>query len=212
MWLLFSEFINEQFKLNLSSFALQLTAILAPLIVLEINFVNLLTTVGKTKAANLILMFVEAFIALFSLMFFYFDLSDVDYLCYLLVASHLIVVFLSSLYIKSLGFLIRPQYAAIIFKENYKFGIKSQLGNAFQVLNYRLDHLILGAFLGPKLLGIYVVATKAAEFFRFFSLSIVFVVEPIIASAVYSDAVKLVKKYYLPISFINFGFHPQQKK
>jgi O-antigen/teichoic acid export membrane protein len=51
-------------------------------------------------------------------------------------------------------------------RELSSFGARGQLGNLLWLMNLRLDFLILGAIAGPATLGVYAVASKAAELMR----------------------------------------------
>lgn len=206
IWMALAQVINSSFNLNLSNLALYLSALLAPLLVLEIHIINFFRSIGKIHQANLMLALVELLIVIFLSTLYFFGLNNLDYLSYILLVTHIIVVIFMFITLYSYGYLNKPRYNQLIFKESFKFGVKSQVGNAFQVLNYRLDHLIIGLIVGPSALAIYVVATKAAEFFRFFSLSVMFVVEPIIAKADPAVAEDTVKKYYIPVFLINLFF------
>lgn len=49
------------------------------------------------------------------------------------------------------------------FKQSLKFGLKGQIGNIFQFLNYRLDIFVLTYYWGPEKVGIYSIAVLLAE-------------------------------------------------
>lgn len=46
------------------------------------------------------------------------------------------------------------------------YGARAQFGNLLELINLRLDVLMLGALAGPATLGVYAVASKAAELMR----------------------------------------------
>jgi len=50
-----------------------------------------------------------------------------------------------------------------VLKQSFFFGIRSYPGDLAQFLNYRLDQLIVGLYLSPRDLGIYVTAVVLAE-------------------------------------------------
>ena len=51
-------------------------------------------------------------------------------------------------------------------RELASFGARSQLGNLLWLMNSRLNLIILGAMAGPTVVGVYAVASKAAELMR----------------------------------------------
>jgi O-antigen/teichoic acid export membrane protein len=58
------------------------------------------------------------------------------------------------------------------------FGARGQIGNLISLLNYRLDFVILGALSGPRVLGMYAVASKLAELLRVPSQALYWVLYP----------------------------------
>jgi O-antigen/teichoic acid export membrane protein len=50
-----------------------------------------------------------------------------------------------------------------LLRRNLTFGLRLHLGNLAQFLNYRLDILLVGFFLGPTEVGLYATATALAE-------------------------------------------------
>src|SRR6478736_4146851 len=61
------------------------------------------------------------------------------------------------------------------------FGLLGQVGGLVNLLNLRLDFLVLGAIAGPAPLGVYAVASKFAELVRLPSLAVTWVSYPRIA-------------------------------
>lgn len=56
----------------------------------------------------------------------------------------------------------RPRWSLRHFKQLWSFSIWLTLGQTVNTLNWRLDHLIVGTFLGPTALGTYVVGDNLA--------------------------------------------------
>jgi O-antigen/teichoic acid export membrane protein len=88
----------------------------------------------------------------------------------------------------AVGFLMRqgirpfPRLHRAIAIESIKLGIKGHIGRIANLLNWRLDLMIL-SFLAPvDVVGYYAVASKVAELFRPLSASLTFVLRPLIAS------------------------------
>jgi O-antigen/teichoic acid export membrane protein len=62
------------------------------------------------------------------------------------------------------------------------FGARSQVGGILNLLNLRLDVVVLGALTGPAQVGVYVVASKYAELLRLPGLALTWVTYPRFAS------------------------------
>ena len=58
------------------------------------------------------------------------------------------------------------------------YGLRGQLGGVMSQLNLRLDFIILGAFAGPAVLGVYAVASKFAELVRILGMALSYVFYP----------------------------------
>lgn len=58
------------------------------------------------------------------------------------------------------------------------FGARGQLGNLLWLVNLRLDFVVLGAIAGPAVLGVYAVASKAAELMRLPATAVNYVLYP----------------------------------
>jgi Polysaccharide biosynthesis C-terminal domain len=62
-----------------------------------------------------------------------------------------------------------------------RFGLRSQVGGIVNLLNLRLDVVVLGAFAGAAPVGVYVVASKYAELLRLPALALTWVAYPRVA-------------------------------
>jgi O-antigen/teichoic acid export membrane protein len=62
-----------------------------------------------------------------------------------------------------------------------RFGLRSQVGGLVNLLNLRLDVVVLGAFAGAAPVGVYVVASKYAELLRLPALALTWVAYPSVA-------------------------------
>jgi O-antigen/teichoic acid export membrane protein len=68
------------------------------------------------------------------------------------------------------------------------FGLKGHVGRMANVLNWRLDTVILSALTNTEIVGYYAVANQVAELFRPLSQSITFVLRPLIAGLSSAEA------------------------
>lgn len=77
-------------------------------------------------------------------------------------------------------------------KDNLGYGLKSYLAGSTEILNYRIDFILIYTFLGASFLGIYTVAVAVSEIIWFASRSIAFPLFPGISSSVDKDSEKMV--------------------
>jgi len=122
-----------------------------------------------------------------------------------LLLAHLVVLVFGGLQLTSNALSLRPDLNRSLLKEGLSFGIRSQIGNTLNMLNYRLDHLILGALTNLHTVGVYVVASKAAEFFRVVTIALTFVLEPQMAQSSLGDAIRRAKRLLLPTFLLNLA-------
>jgi O-antigen/teichoic acid export membrane protein len=88
----------------------------------------------------------------------------------------------------AIGFLLHrgirpfPRLHRVIAREAIALGIKGHVGRIANLLNWRLDMMILSFLANVEVVGYYAVASKVAELFRPLSASLTFVLRPLIAS------------------------------
>jgi len=203
LWFFISPYVIEHFSMPVSKEIIIFLAGVAPLMVFQLHFVNYLRAISSIYKANINLISVEFCIAVFFCCVWFLEINDNALLVYGILIPYLLINFFMLIYFIKSKYIVLTGFDLKILKLSFNFGVKSQLANAFQILNYRLDQVIVASIVGPGMLGVYVVATKAAELFRFFSLSIVFVLEPLISKKTSKESYLLVKKYYVPILLLN---------
>jgi O-antigen/teichoic acid export membrane protein len=81
-----------------------------------------------------------------------------------------------------------PRWHHAIAVESVVFGLKGHVGRIANMLNWRLDVMLLSMLASVDVVGQYSVATKLAEAFRPLSQSLTFVLRPLIASLPVSEA------------------------
>jgi O-antigen/teichoic acid export membrane protein len=74
------------------------------------------------------------------------------------------------------------------------FGLLGQVGGLVNLLNLRLDFLVLGSIAGPAQLGVYAVASKFAELVKLPALAVTWVSYPRIASLGPEESAKVVRR------------------
>jgi O-antigen/teichoic acid export membrane protein len=72
------------------------------------------------------------------------------------------------------------------------YGIRGQVGGMLSLVNLRLDVAILGALVGPGVLGVYAVASKYAELLRLPGLAITYVLYPRLTARSRKEAARAV--------------------
>jgi O-antigen/teichoic acid export membrane protein len=187
-----------------------LVGLAAPFYALHLHIVHFLRSVKKVGLANLA--FVSTELALFVLTAVFAAKTSLtnETVVIAVVIAWISVSAAYLLVLSQSGYSIRPKVNRQLIVRNLRYGIKTQASGVFQFLNYRIDQLIIGAFLGATDLGLYSVASKSAELFRFFSRSVSFTVEPILAGHQYENAHIFVRKnrwkiFSANLMFMTFG-------
>jgi O-antigen/teichoic acid export membrane protein len=75
-----------------------------------------------------------------------------------------------------------PRLHWAIVVEAIRFGLKGHVGRLANVLNWRLDAVILSALASVEVVGCYAVASQAAELFRPLSQAVTYVLRPLMSS------------------------------
>lgn len=81
-----------------------------------------------------------------------------------------------------------PRFHLDLAREAMGFGIRGHIGRMANMLNWRLDVMILATMASVEVVGCYSVASKVAELFRPLSASLTFVLRPLIASLSVAEA------------------------
>lgn len=178
-----------------------LVGLLAPAQVILLHATNLQRAVGKFKGANLVFVALELAVLAVLVPSLVRGGITIASIIHGVVVAHAAVATSVLVYLSLVGYKFKPKFDRDVLFSSLSYGVRAQVGNAFQVLNYRIDQLIIGGLLGAEALGPYVVAAKSAELFRFFGSSIVFVMEPVLASASVEQAADLVKKHSRRVLF-----------
>ncbi|HXG41687.1 MAG TPA: oligosaccharide flippase family protein [Dehalococcoidia bacterium] len=66
----------------------------------------------------------------------------------------------------------------VALRDQVRYGVQGQLGNLAQLLNYRLDHYLVGAFAGRAAVGHYAVAVGLAESLWWLASAVSYVLLP----------------------------------
>lgn len=204
LWLIISDFLLNLFSLNISFDGIAVLAIIAPCILFQSHLINILRATGAIFRANMISVLVELVI-LFSLFINVLYEGEINSLQYVLVFSYCLTsIFYFVFYTRKI-ISLRFSISKTIINAAFGFGIRSLLANSFQILNYRLDQLIVSFFVGPSTLGAYVIAIKCAEAFKILTLTVVFVFEPGLSKLGIKEAYLFVKSKIIKLMSVNIA-------
>lgn len=203
VWAVAADFLNDRFLGGLSAGALFWAGAIAPLSVLQEQVDELLRANQRYRFANLTRLVAELG-TLVALLFLYLtnDLTLAG-LVVCVLFGRLAALAVGTARIMTLGLRLRPKFDAAILRESLRFGVRAQIGDAINILNYRLDHLILAALTNTNVVGVYVVGSKCAEIFRFLPGAVRFVLEPKIAQISREDAIAAVWRTFWPVLTMN---------
>lgn len=167
--------INILFK-GLDNNTLIIVLITIPITNLKSAFINLLLgmqEIGKYNKLNII----DRFLTFLLLVVFIFTTKSV----YWVIVSNMLASLMTLIIVSSILFIKYKNKIAFsmnLFRDMMKYGIKAQIGNAIQILNYRLDVFVIQYFLTISDVGIYSNAVVLAETMLKVSTSIATVVFP----------------------------------
>ncbi len=88
-----------------------------------------------------------------------------------------------------LGTVLRPKWR--VLREQISFGLQGQLGNLLQLLNYRLDSLLVLLFVNAAGVGFYAVGVAMTESIWFIANAVAVVLLPRLTTAQAEDAASL---------------------
>jgi stage V sporulation protein B len=167
--------INILFK-GLDNNIIIIVLITIPITNLKSAFINIMLgmqEIGKYNKLNII----DRFLTLALLVVFIFTTKSV----YWVIVSNMIASLITLIIISSILFIKYKNKIAFslnLFIDMIKYGIKAQIGNAIQILNYRLDVFIIQYFMTLSDVGIYSNAVVLGETMWKVSSSIATVVLP----------------------------------
>jgi len=98
-----------------------------------------------------------------------------------------------------------PRLHWAIAVEAIRFGLKGHVGRLANVLNWRLDAVILSALASVEVVGCYAVASQAAELFRPLSQSVTYVLRPLMSSLSLAEARVRGLFLYRRVFLLNLG-------
>ncbi|WP_221566990.1 flippase [Alkalihalobacillus sp. TS-13] len=177
-------FFSDQFFEEASTTFLLLSLIALPFMFLNIYFQTVFQGLQQFGVFNTILIITQLgtlfFVSLFIIVLDYGLTGAVV----AFILGHLITT-VSIVYILYAKFGFRYEkgvFNLAYFKKSVLFGLKAHISNVMSFLNYRIDLLLLGYFLNPAAVGVYVTAVNIGERISILSQSLSTVLLPRIAS------------------------------
>jgi len=187
-WIAGGSFIHARFFSSLSETAVLLVGISIPLQMIR-NYLNSVQQGLQTfTEANIVLLVEDVATLLFVLPLFWGVESGPTVIVFAAVGGSAVSCLASIWYLVKHGYKPWPRLHRELSLEMMRFGLKGHIGRIANMLNWRLDVMILSMLAPVEIVGYYAVATKVAETFRPLSAAFTFVLRPMIASLSVSEA------------------------
>ncbi len=189
VWVAAGGFLEARFYGQLSREAVLLVGLTIPFLVLR-NYLNSVQQGLQTfKAANLALCVEEFTELVLVLPLFWLRNVDVGLVVVIASVGGAAASFVATVVmLMAKGIRPWPRLHRSIAWEAMTFGIRGHIGRVANILTWRLDVLILSWLTGVEIVGLYAVASQAAELFRPLSASLTYVLRPMIASLSLAEA------------------------
>lgn len=205
-WYAASGLLQTKYYSTLSPEAVLLVGVSIPLLLLR-NYLNAVQQGIQTFAAANVTLFVEDFVSfLLVLPLLWSDASRGETVLVLAAVGGAAASFLAAV-----GMLFSrriwpwPRLHRRIAADAIPFGLRGHVGRVANLLNWRLDVLILSALTSVEVVGLYAVASQVAELFRPLSASLTFVLRPFMASLSAERARERGVFLYRRVFALNFG-------
>jgi len=187
-WIAGGSFIHARFFSSLSETAVLLVGISIPLQMIR-NYLNSVQQGLQTfTEANIVLLVEDVATLLLVLPLLWGVQSGPTVIVFAAVGGSAVSCLASIWYLVKHGYKPWPRLHRELSLEMMRFGLKGHVGRIANMLNWRLDVMILSMLAPVETVGYYAVATKVAETFRPLSAAFTFVLRPMIASLSVSEA------------------------
>ena len=188
VWIAGGSFIHARFFSSLSETAVLLVGISIPLQMIR-NYLNSVQQGLQTfTEANIVLLVEDVATLLLVLPLLWGVQSGPTVIVFAAVGGSAVSCLASIWYLVKHGYKPWPRLHRELSLEMMRFGLKGHIGRIANMLNWRLDVMILSMLAPVETVGYYAVATKVAETFRPLSAAFTFVLRPMIASLSVSEA------------------------
>lgn len=186
-WAACGTILHATFYSELSRNAALLVGLAVPLNVLRDYLNSVQQGMQSFRAANLVL-FMDDFLSLLLVLPFFFMDAGTTLIVLAAVLGTAGSVITAAACLMYRGIMPWPRFHWGITKESLIFGVKGHVGRMANLLNWRLDTMILSTMASIEVVGYYSIASKVAEMFRPLSASLTFVLRPLIASLSTAEA------------------------
>ncbi len=187
-WIAGGSFIHARFFSSLSETAVLLVGISIPLQMIR-NYLNSVQQGLQTfTEANIVLLVEDVATLLLVLPLLWGVQSGPTVIVFAAVGGSAVSCLASIWYLVKHGYKPWPRLHRELSLEMMRFGLKGHIGRIANMLNWRMDVMILSMLAPVEIVGYYAVATKVAETFRPLSAAFTFVLRPMIASLSVSEA------------------------
>jgi len=187
-WIAGGSFIHARFFSSLSETAVLLVGISIPLQMIR-NYLNSVQQGLQTfTEANIVLLVEDVATLLLVLPLLWGVQSGPTVIVFAAVGGSAVSCLASIWYLVKHGYKPWPRLHRELSLEMMRFGLKGHIGRIANMLNWRMDVMILSMLAPVETVGYYAVATKVAETFRPLSAAFTFVLRPMIASLSVSEA------------------------
>ncbi|WP_257350245.1 flippase [Pseudalkalibacillus decolorationis] len=177
-------FFSEQFFEDTSNMLLLISLIGLPFMFLNIYFQTIFQGLQQFGIFNTILIITQLGTLCFVTLFVVIMEQGLKGAVISFILGHFITT-ISIIYVlyKKYHFRYKKGILSLVyFKKSVLFGLKAHISNVMSFLNYRVDILLLGYFINPAAVGIYVIAVNIGERLSIFAQSLSSVLLPRIAS------------------------------
>jgi len=203
IWMALAPLIQARFLRSLPLSWVMAAGISPLVLILNLDLASTFRALQRYALANVMIILPELVILLSILFMLLLHTLSATVLLPCIIFSQLTTLAFGLFQVGRLGFKPWPIFNRALLSESVSFGIRGQMGNAINLLNYRLDHLILAALTDLGTVGVYVVATKAAEFFKLIPTAVAFILEPKIARKNPREASRLALRLMAPTFLLN---------
>ena len=188
VWIAAGSIVHARFFSSLSETAVLLVGISIPVQMVR-NYLNSVQQGLQTfTEANIVLLVEDVATLLLVLPLLWGVKSGPTVIVFAAVGGSAVSCLASIWYLVKHGYKPWPRLHRELSLEMMRFGLKGHIGRIANMLNWRLDVMILSMLAPVEIVGYYAVATKVAETFRPLSAAFTFVLRPMIASLSVSEA------------------------
>jgi O-antigen/teichoic acid export membrane protein len=181
--LILAPYLNNYFLKDASQIYLYTTLPLIPFLMISGSIYYVLLGYRKmVKLSILRLINPLTYLIILVIIYYLFQLSVYGAI-WAYISGHLVCLSLGIYFLVKSGYCTGLTLNKALYKESFKFGFKQYLGTIFQLLNYRLDMLIIAVLLTSMEVGHYSVSVIIAETIWYIPVSLGQVLYPKTASS-----------------------------